>query len=242
MSALRLGPETIASALGRSPPTRREELLEPGEHAVLGRRSVRCTSGRSERARGSSGRGGEDDAAGVGETVERLETAAPSSVRHDRGSGRGSRCASGSRRKLDEGGSLVIARPLGSAGAPAAGARAPAAQARPGPTAPPSGCPSRASERREPVARAARPGERPERHRERARAARRPPARRGRAAARAAARAAGSSPGRPPCRRRRATTRAEARAPARARRGAARARRPSARSRRARRPRRPVLR
>ena len=76
MSALRLGPVTIASALGRSVAERREELVEPGEDPILPEQ--RHVNGGKERARARLlGRSGQDDAARVGEAVERRRDARP---------------------------------------------------------------------------------------------------------------------------------------------------------------------
>ena len=54
MSALRLGPVTIARALGRSSPTASNSSASPGR-ILLSSSSDTCTEGSSERDRGSSG-------------------------------------------------------------------------------------------------------------------------------------------------------------------------------------------
>ena len=140
------------------------------------------------------GRGGEDDAARVGERVERLaRPSAPVELGDDRGSGRGSRSASGSRRSARRALARSSHSPVAEARRPSRGSSRPDAHALPGPErAPPSGCPSRASAGRQPVAAAL-----DHASDQSVNASALPPrapraARRGRGEARAAARGAGS--------------------------------------------------
>ena len=129
---------------------RREELVEAGKDRSS-RSSVTWTAGQQRPRARLVRRGGEHDAARVGEPVERASRRPAPSI--DGGLAAVDVRARRARRSrpTPRRGSSAVAVP--SARAAAAPARTPTPG--PGPTSPASGCPSRASRRREPVPRTA---------------------------------------------------------------------------------------
>ena len=210
MSAVRLGPVTIARALGRSSPTAAKSSSSPGGSGPS-RRSETWTLGRRWRDRGVPPvrrRARRCPCPRARTTLRRHRLPRSAERRRDaRGSPPPRRCATNSSTRLT-GRRYRL---------PSCGSRRPAARVG-RPNLPASGLSALAAVV-EPVEPRSRPRERPELEAEAlGRDAIRCWARS--RAGRAAARAAGSRPGRPPCTRRRATRRAAASTPARGRRGA----------------------